>query len=79
VVGLWAVLGRVPSKLGHRGGAAPGEQILRGLEARFAPEHAADAPYLFAELADTSETDEQAAIDAGQIQPVGIRYTATRT
>jgi hypothetical protein len=45
---------------------------------RFTREHAADAPYLFADLADTSETEEQAAIDAGQIQPVGIRYAATR-
>jgi hypothetical protein len=37
----------------------------------------ADAPYLFADLTDTSETDEQAAIDAGQIRAIGIRYTAT--
>jgi SAM-dependent methyltransferase len=60
-------------------GLHPGEQILRGLETRFTREHAAAAPYLFADLADTSETEEQAAIDAGQIQPVGIRYTATAT
>jgi SAM-dependent methyltransferase len=60
-------------------GLHPGEQILRGLETRFTREHAADAPYLFADLADTSETEEQAAIDAGQIRPVGIRYTATAT
>jgi SAM-dependent methyltransferase len=59
-------------------GLHPGEQILRGLDMRFTREHAADAPYLFADLADTSETEEQAAIDAGQIQPVGIRYAATR-
>jgi SAM-dependent methyltransferase len=56
----------------------PGEAILRGLETRFTRRHAADAPYLFADLADTSEADEQAAIDAGQIQAIGIRYTATR-
>jgi SAM-dependent methyltransferase len=59
-------------------GLHPGEQILRGLDMRFTREHAADAPYLFADLADTGETEEQAAIDAGQIQPVGIRYAATR-
>jgi SAM-dependent methyltransferase len=59
-------------------GLRPGEQILRGLDMRFTREHAADAPYLFADLADTGEAEEQAAIDAGQIQPVGIRYTATR-
>jgi SAM-dependent methyltransferase len=56
----------------------PGEQILRGLEARFTREHAADAPYLFADLVETSETEEQAAIDAGHIRAIGIRYTATR-
>ena len=56
----------------------PGEQILRGLETRFTREHAADAPYLFADLVETSETEEQAAIDAGQIRAIGIRYTATR-
>jgi hypothetical protein len=60
-------------------GLHPGEQILRGLDTRFTREHAADAPYLFADLADTSETEEQAAIDAGQIQAIGIRYTATCT
>ena len=60
-------------------GLHPAEQILRGLDMRFTREHAADAPYLFADLADTSEAEEQAAIDAGQIQPVGIRYAATCT
>jgi SAM-dependent methyltransferase len=55
----------------------PGETILRGLDVRFTRRHTADAPYLFADLADTSQAEEQAAIDAGQIQPVGIRYTAT--
>ena len=38
----------------------------------------AEGPYLFAELADTSEAEEQAAIDAGVIQAAGIRYTARR-
>jgi SAM-dependent methyltransferase len=56
----------------------PGEQILRGLKTRFTSERAADAPYLFADLVETSETEEQAAIDAGQIQAIGIRYTARR-
>jgi SAM-dependent methyltransferase len=57
-------------------GLHPGERVLGVLGTRFSHEHAADAPYLFADLADTSETDEQAAIDAGQIQAIGIRYTA---
>ena len=34
--------------------------------------------YFFADLADTSEAQEQAAIEAGLIQAVGIRYAATR-
>jgi hypothetical protein len=56
----------------------PGEQILRGLDARFTRRHTTDAPYLFADLADISEAEEQAAIDASQIQAIGVRYTATR-
>jgi hypothetical protein len=60
-------------------GLHPGEDILRGQQTRFTREHAADAPYVFADLADTSEAEEQAAIDAGQIQATGIRFTATRT
>jgi hypothetical protein len=38
----------------------------------------AEGPYFFADLADTSEAEEQTAIDAGQIQAIGIRYAATR-
>jgi SAM-dependent methyltransferase len=60
-------------------GLHPGEQILRGLDARFTRWHTTDTPYLFADLADISEGEEQAAIDAGQIQAIGVRYTATRT
>ena len=55
------------------------EDILGGLQTRFTRRNAADAPYLFADLADTTEAEEQAAIDAGQIQAIGIRFTATRT
>ena len=35
-------------------------------------------PNYFADLADTTEAEEQAAIDAGLIRPGGIRYAATR-
>ena len=38
----------------------------------------AEGPNYFADLADTSEAEEQAAIDAGLIRPGGIRYAATR-
>jgi SAM-dependent methyltransferase len=59
-------------------GLHPGEEIVRGLDARFDRQFYAEGPYLFADLAETSEAGEQAAIDAGRIQAGGIRYAATR-
>jgi SAM-dependent methyltransferase len=59
-------------------GLHPGEDIMRGLDARFDRQLHEEAPYFFAALADTSEAEEQAAIDAGQIRAGGIRYAATR-
>jgi hypothetical protein len=55
-----------------------GAAILRGLDARFDRQLYAEGPYFFPDLADTSEAQEQAAIDAGLIQADGIRYAATR-
>jgi SAM-dependent methyltransferase len=59
-------------------GLHPGGEILRGLDARFSRQFHAEGPYLFADLTDISEAEEQAAIDAGLIQAGGIRYVATR-
>jgi SAM-dependent methyltransferase len=59
-------------------GLHSGEDILQGLDARFHRRFRAEGPYFFADLAETSETEEQAAIDAGQIRPSGLRYVATR-
>jgi SAM-dependent methyltransferase len=59
-------------------GLHPAEAILRGLDARFDRRFHAESPYFFADLAETSETEEQAAIDTGQIRAGGIRYAATR-
>lgn len=59
-------------------GLHPGQAVLRGLDARFDRRFQAESPYLFADLADTSEAQEQAAIDAGQIRAGGIRYVAMR-
>ena len=59
-------------------GLHPGEAILRGLDARFDRRLSVEGPYFFADLADTSEAEEQAAIDTGQIRAGGIRYAATR-
>ena len=51
---------------------------MRGLDALFDRQLYVEAPYFFADLATTSEAEEQAAIDAGLIQAGGIRYAATR-
>jgi SAM-dependent methyltransferase len=59
-------------------GLHPGDAIVRGLDARFHRRVHAEGPYFFADLADTSEAEEQAAIDAGRIRAVGIRYAARR-
>jgi SAM-dependent methyltransferase len=52
-----------------------GEEILTGLDASFERESLVRGAHFFADLADVTEADEQAAIDAGQIQATGIRYT----
>jgi hypothetical protein len=51
---------------------------MRGLDARFNRQVYTEGPYFFPDLADTSQAEEQAAIDAGLIQAGGIRYAATR-
>jgi SAM-dependent methyltransferase len=56
----------------------PGEDIVRGLDARFDRQFYVEAPYFFADLATTSQAEEQAAIDAGLLQAGGIRYAATQ-
>jgi SAM-dependent methyltransferase len=55
-------------------GLHTGEEILRGLDARFDRRLCTDGPYFFPDLAGTTEADEQAAINAGQVQATGIRY-----
>ncbi len=54
------------------------QDILRELDARFHRRLVAYRPYLFPELAGVSEADEQAAIDAGQIQATRIDYLGRR-
>ena len=55
-----------------------GQDILRGLQARLDCEGLTYGPYFFPGLAGTSEADEQAAIDAGQIQANRIQYHGRR-
>jgi len=48
------------------------------LDARFDCEQASYGPYFFADLVDTSEGDEQAAIDSGLIQANRVQYHGRR-
>jgi SAM-dependent methyltransferase len=57
-----------------RDGIHRGETLLRLLENRFERRHLESGPYLFHDLARTTEADEQAAIDAGLIQPTRIDW-----
>ena len=59
-------------------GLHTGQAITRALDARFDRRLHVVGPYFFADLLDISEPDEQAAIDAGQIQATGIRYAGRR-
>ncbi len=59
-------------------GLHTGQEIVRGLDARFDRRLCVLGPYFFADLADTTEADEQAAIDAGQVQATGIWYVGRR-
>ena len=55
-----------------------GQEVLRGLTARFGPGDVRYGPYFCPELAGVSESDEQAAIDSGQIQANRIDYVGRR-
>ncbi len=55
------------------------QDILRALDRRFAATAPVSyGPYFFPDLADTTDQDEQAAIDSGLIQPGRIHYTGRR-
>jgi SAM-dependent methyltransferase len=56
----------------------PGDLLLRLLDERLERQLLTHGPYFFPDLVDTTETDEQAAIDAAQIQPTRIDYVGTR-
>jgi len=60
----------------------PGDTVLAKLTARFESTAAEDGlasyPYYFPDLDGVTEADEQAAIDAGLVQPAGIRFVGDR-
>jgi SAM-dependent methyltransferase len=60
-------------------GMHTGLDILNGLDARFDREALSFGPYFFADLAGTSEADEQASIDIGLIKANRIDYVGRRT
>ena len=53
-------------------------KLVRLLDERFEREYLARQPYFFAELPETSEREEQAAIDAGAIRATRIDYVGRR-
>jgi SAM-dependent methyltransferase len=57
-------------------GLHSGREIVRELDARFDRQLLAYGPYFFPDLADVSENEEQAAIDAGEIQANRISYVS---
>jgi SAM-dependent methyltransferase len=59
-------------------GLHAGRDIVRELDARFDRQLLSYGPYFFSELAGVGEDDEQAAIDAGEIQANRICYVGRR-
>jgi SAM-dependent methyltransferase len=59
-------------------GLHAGQEIVRELDARFDRQLLAYGPYFFPDLADVSENEEQAAIDAEKIQANRINYVCRR-
>jgi SAM-dependent methyltransferase len=54
-----------------------GEELIRQLDERFECRLLAVGPYFFADLMDTTEAEEQAAIDSGLVTPARIDYVGT--
>jgi SAM-dependent methyltransferase len=52
------------------------DQVITGLDARFDRVWYAEVPFLFGQFADVTQDQERAAIDAGQITPLGVQYVA---
>jgi SAM-dependent methyltransferase len=78
----WLASGREwPSYLrdwAEREGLHTGDVLVRLLDERLERRLLTDGPYFFADLAGTTESDEQRAIGAGQIQSTRIDYVGTR-
>jgi SAM-dependent methyltransferase len=64
---------------GDAEGMHAGQDILNSLDARFDSHPVAYGPFFFSDLANTSEADEQAAIDSGLIRANRIQYAGRRS
>ena len=62
----------------QREGLHRGDDLLRLLDERFERRLQAHGPFFFPDLANTTEADEQAAIDAGEIRAMRIDWVGTR-
>jgi SAM-dependent methyltransferase len=62
----------------EREGLHRAETLVGLLDERLESQLLTHGPYFFADLADTSEADEQRAIDAGRIRATRIDYVGTR-
>ena len=60
-----------------RDGLHRGDVLIRLLEERFERRLLTRGPYFFPDLFDTTDAEEQSAIDAGDIQPTRIDYVGT--
>jgi SAM-dependent methyltransferase len=58
-------------------GLHTGQEIVRELDARFVRRQLEYGPYFFSGLDGVTETEEQAAIEAGLVQAARIRYVGT--
>jgi SAM-dependent methyltransferase len=62
----------------EREGLHRGERLVRLLDERLDRRVLAYGPYFFPDLADTTEAEEQAAIDAGLVEPSRIDYVGVK-
>ena len=60
-------------------GLYPAGMLVPLLDARLERRRLDRGPFLFADLVDTTESDEQAAIDAGRVTPLRVDYVGVRT
>ena len=58
-------------------GMHPSAAVIAALRTRFGERSFSTGPYFFDRLDGTSEADERAAIEAGEIQPIAVRYVGS--